>query len=217
MQVDGVDVTWIGHASVRVDGSATVYVDPWSEVMGEEPLADLVLVTHPHFDHYDADAIDSIAGEETFVVLRGVPQGDVGDWDHEFVQVGHHDEHHGVEVESVAAYNDHRFREPDVPYHPADESCGYVFTVDGVRFYHAGDTDRIDEMDDLAAKDIDVAFLPVGGTYTMDAEEAVEAAAAVQPDVVVPIHYGTVEGTSADPQQFREMVEERTDARVEIL
>ncbi len=216
--VDGCTVTWHGHATVSVDGSVRVTVDPWNDVLsGDEAPADLVLVTHPHFDHYDAGAIDALAHDDTFVVLRGVEPAEVGDWGHEFVDIGHHDSHHGVEVEVIAAYNDHRFREEDVPFHPRDESCGYLFTVDGTRFYHAGDTDRIPEMDDLAAKDIDIAFLPIGGTYTMDVAEAVEAARAIEADVVIPIHYDHVDGTEADPERFRDLVETRTDSEVRIL
>lgn len=216
--VDGCEVTWLGHASVLVEDSVRVAVDPWRDVVsGDETPVDLVLITHPHFDHFDADTIDALHKPDTFVVLRGVDASDIGDWDHELVDVGHHDSHHGVEVEVVAAYNDHRFREPGVPFHPRDESCGYLFTLDGTRFYHAGDTDRIPEMDVLAEKDIDVAFLPIGGTYTMDAEEAVEAAEAIQADVVIPIHYGHVDGTEADAHAFKKMVEDRTDSEVRVL
>lgn len=213
--VDGVDVTWINHATVAVEGSTRVIVDPWSDALrGDEDPADLILVTHGHHDHFDVDAINDLSHDDTFVVLRGCDPAGV-EADHEVVSPGHHDQHHGVDVRVVAAYNTERFRSEGVPYHPEEECAGYVFTVDGVTFYHAGDTDYLDQMDDLSG--IDVAFLPIGGTYTMDRDEAAVAVEAIEPHIVVPIHYGFIEGTEADVGAFRRTVEERTDATVHVL
>lgn len=214
ISVDGVDVTWINHASVAVEGGVRVYVDPWSDALtGDEEPADLILVTHPHHDHFDPDAINQLSHEDTFVVLRGCDPADI-EADNEVVAPGHHDTHHGVDVKVVPAYNDHRFRSENVPYHPEEECAGYVFTVDGVTFYHAGDTDYINEMDGL---DVDVAFLPIGGTYTMDQDEAAVAAESMDADIIIPIHYNFIDGTEADPQRFKKTVEERTESRVHLL
>lgn len=215
--VDGVDVTWFDHASVRVDGSVTVYVDPWDDVLPDDaPDAELILITHQHFDHYDPDAINQLSNDDTFVVIRGDDTEDITA-DHEIVDLGHEDEHHGVHVKVVPGYNVRRFREGDEPFHPQSESAGYVFALDDVTFYHAGDTDHIKEMEDLADESIDVAFLPIGGTYTMNVDEAVEAVKSIQPEIVIPIHYNFIEGTEADPEEFKEQVEEQTDADVRIL
>lgn len=94
---------------------------------------------------------------------------------------------------------------------------GVIIDLDGTRFYDAGDTDYIDEMDRLDAEDIDMAFFPIGGTYTMDIEEAAEAAETINPHTILPIHYNMVDGTEADPQRFKQQVENSTDTNVQIL
>jgi L-ascorbate metabolism protein UlaG (beta-lactamase superfamily) len=104
----------------------------------------------------------------------------------------------GVTVEAVPAYNTNKDFHP-----PANRWVGYVVTVGGMRIYHAGDTDFIPEMRNL--RDIDVALLPVGGTYTMTAREAAEAANTIEPGVAVPFHYGSVVGSNSDAEKFQEL------------
>jgi L-ascorbate metabolism protein UlaG (beta-lactamase superfamily) len=109
----------------------------------------------------------------------------------------------GVEVEAVPAYNVNKFRSPGVPFHPKEsDHVGYVVTLDGIRLYFAGDTDHIPEMADI---DCDVALLPVSGTYVMTVEEAAEAARAIRPRIVVPMHYGSGIGTADDGQRLTEL------------
>jgi L-ascorbate metabolism protein UlaG (beta-lactamase superfamily) len=109
-----------------------------------------------------------------------------------------------VTVKAVPAYNTHRFRSPGEPFHPKEqEHVGYVVTVDGERVYFAGDTDHVPEMGEITC---DVAMLPVGGKYTMDAEEAAEAAADIGPRVAVPMHFASgVVGEPADAERFRSL------------
>ena len=106
----------------------------------------------------------------------------------------------GVEIEAVRAYNVNKFRSPGVPFHPREaDMVGYVVTIGGVRLYFAGDTDHIPEMDEMAC---DVALLPVSGKYVMTAEEAAEAARTIQPQVVVPMHFGSGIGRAGDGRTF---------------
>jgi L-ascorbate metabolism protein UlaG (beta-lactamase superfamily) len=118
----------------------------------------------------------------------------------------------GVTVEVLPAYNVNKFRSPGNPFHPkADGKVGFILGIGGVRFYHAGDTDEIPEM--AGAKGVDVALLPVSGTYVMTAEEAAKACNAIQPKLAIPMHYAAIVGSAVDAEAFRKAVK----CRVEIL
>jgi L-ascorbate metabolism protein UlaG (beta-lactamase superfamily) len=196
------NVHWLGHAAFRVDGSKTVYVDPFQ--IKDRKTADLILITHEHYDHLSKDDIKKIQGDETIVVLpvsaSGKLKGNVktvnpGDT----LTVG------GIGLIVVPAYNIGK------RFHPKDAGhVGYVFTLDGVTYYHAGDTDRIPEMKQIRA---DVAFLPVGGTYTMNANEAAEAVKDIQPKAAVPMHWGSIIGSKSDAESFQKIC----DCEVVIL
>ena len=117
-----------------------------------------------------------------------------------------------VEIEAVPAYNVNKFREPGKAFHPkAEKRLGFVITMDGTRVYFAGDTDFIPEMKDIA---VDIALLPVSGTYVMTPEEAVEAALAIHPKIAVPMHYGAIVGSDADALKFKSLVKH---CQVEII
>ena len=182
-----VKITWLGHASVKVEhGSKIIYIDPW-KVTG--PKADIILVTHSHFDHYSADDIKALSSPETIVVgPEDVPLAGKKMGPGKSVTVK------DIPIEAVPAYN------IDKQFHPKKNGwVGYVFTMGGKRMYCAGDTDRIPEMKGLK---VDIAFLPVGGTYTMDALSAIEAVNDIKPAHVIPIHFGEVAGSKADAEKL---------------
>ena len=201
---------WLGHASFRLDGPPTIYFDPWN-LKGRLPQADIILISHEHHDHCSPGDVEQISGPGTVIVASpGAAtrlRGDV-----RALRPGERTTVGEVEIEAVPAYNVNKFRSPGVPFHPEEAGhVGYVVTVEGRRLYFAGDTDRIPEMADLHC---DVALLPVGGTYTMDAEEAARAAADIGPRLVVPMHWGSgVIGTRADAERFRDLY----DGEVVIL
>ena len=187
---------WLGHASFRLDGPPTIYFDPWN-LEGQHPQADIVLVSHEHHDHCSRRDVERVSTAGTVIVaspgaakklrgnvrvLRPGEQTSVGE----------------VLVEAVPAYNVLK------SYHPKQaEHVGFIVTVGGERVYFAGDTDRIPEMVGLRC---DVALLPVGGTYTMDSQEAAQAATDIGPQVAVPMHWGAgVIGTRADAERFRSL------------
>ncbi len=188
-----VEIKWIGHASFRIaSDDAVVYIDPWK--LADEPHdADVVFVSHDHHDHCSPDDVMKVSGPETAVVgpaetvgkfglARAVAPGDS-------VTVGN------VAIEAVAAYNVSK------GFHPkANGWCGAVFSLGEKRIYYAGDTDEVPEMASLA--DVDVALLPVGGTYTMDAAEAAKACQAIAPAAAVGYHWGDIVGSKADAEKF---------------
>lgn len=209
----GLRVHWLGHDSFVLQGSQTVIIDPF-KVKGEY-TADLLLITHEHQDHLSESDIRRFSDESTILVappiceraLQAFPQVK------KFLKPGSKIDLNGVSIEAVPAYNLNKFREPGKVFHPkADGRVGYIATLDGVRFYHAGDSDATPEMKSLT---VDVAFLPVSGTYVMTPEEAAEAARAMKVDVTVPMHFGSIVGSNADAEKFRSLVGDRPT--VEIL
>ncbi len=198
----------LNHASILVEGSKVVYVDPYG-LSGSLPGADVVLVTHDHYDHASPPDIRKVLKPDTIIVCPVSTASKVSGLGRKVITVkpGDKIEVNGISVEAVPAYNIGK------QFHPKSNNwVGYVFTVDGKRFYHAGDTDRIPEMKDV---ECDVAFVPIGGTYTMNAEEAAEAVKNdIKPGVAVPMHYGSVVGSRADAERFAKL---SSPVKVEIL
>jgi L-ascorbate metabolism protein UlaG (beta-lactamase superfamily) len=191
---------WLGHDSFRLDGPPVIYFDPW-KLHGRLPIADLVLVSHQHYDHCCPEDVAKITGPQTVVVANPGAAADLPGA--RTIRPGEHMTVAGVEVEAVRAYNVNKFRSPGVPYHPREaDHVGFIVTVDGVRLYHAGDTDQIPEMAEIRC---DIALLPVSGTYAMTAEEAVEAARAIGPQIVVPMHYGSGIGDDSSGRRFAKL------------
>lgn len=192
-----VKIVWLRHASVLLEGSKRVYIDPW-EVKASGP-ADLLLVTHDHFDHLSLPDLRALCGKQTSVIA---PEGALGQLRRLAgallgARPGQRLQAAGLTVEAVAAYNQGK------RFHPRSaNNLGYVVELDGERIYHAGDTDRIPEMKGLRP---DVALLPVGGTYTMDATEAAAAVEDLQAGRVIPIHWGTVVGDRKDAELLKKL------------
>lgn len=188
---------WLGHASFfAVSKKGTVvFFDPY-QVKGGLPKADLILLTHDHFDHCSPADIERVSKPGTVVVgpasVVGKAPASV-----RVLAPGGRMTLEDVSVEAVPAYN------LDKEFHPkAGGNLGFIASIDGVRVYHAGDTDAIPEMKRLR---VDLALLPIGGTYTMTPAQAAEAAAAMKPKVVVPMHYGSVVGSAEMAQEFKRL------------
>ena len=199
-----VKVHWLGHDSMVLLGTKTVVIDPF-KAKGDYK-ADLLLISHEHQDHLSEEDIRRFSSESTTIVAPKICEGQLKGFRTEkvFVEPGSKDELKGVTVETIPAYNIDKFRSPGRVFHPKEDGrVGYVVTLDGVRFYHGGDTDATPEMKKL---EVDVAFLPVSGTYVMTADEAAGAAKAMKTKVAVPMHYGAIVGSRADAERFRDLV-----------
>jgi len=205
---EDIEITWLGHASFRLRGvGKVVYIDPY--VLDDEPpMADIVLATHEHYDHCPYDNIMRILKEDGVVITTKKCASSLG-IQCRTVRAGDVVEVDGVRVEAVPAYN------IDKPFHPKGLGVGFVVEMGGVRIYHAGDTDLIPEMENVRT---DVALLPIGGTYTMNPTEAVEAACKIGPKVVIPMHYNYLSGLEQDAHSFALQLKKRApEIEVRIL
>jgi L-ascorbate metabolism protein UlaG (beta-lactamase superfamily) len=194
------NIHWLGHDSFRIDADAQViYLDPFKITGG--PKADLILISHDHFDHCSPADVAKIQKPETTIVT--VPQAAAKLSGHIItVKPGEELTVKGFLIRTIPAYNINKFRSPGVPFHPKESAyVGFLIRVKGLVIYHAGDTDFIPEMKGLRP---DIALLPVSGTYVMTAEEAVEAAAAIKPGLAVPMHVGGPIGSLSDAERFKE-------------
>lgn len=194
------NMEWLGHDTFKIEsGGVVVYTDPF-RLGGGLPAADIVLVTHEHYDHCSPEDLKKIAGKGTVVVAPGDCEGKLTGVRR--VKAGDRLTVKGVEIEVVPAYNINK------KFHPKSNGwVGYVFTVGGTKIYIAGDTDYIPEMKDIKC---DIALLPVSGTYVMTAEEAVKAAELIKPKVAVPMHYGSIVGDVSDARRFAELYKGRS-------
>ncbi|HEX2090638.1 MAG TPA: MBL fold metallo-hydrolase [Actinomycetota bacterium] len=202
-------ITWFKQSAYlwRGDGIA-VYIDPWGVTTPD--AADVIFITHAHFDHFDRDEIEKIRKNDTKIVApRDVADELSGHVT--AVRPGDSDEVGGVKFSAVPAYN---ILEGRTGHPKAKNWVGYMLTLGGNTYYHAGDTDHVPELDDVRA---DVAFLPIGAAgFTMDASEAAALAKTITPEVAVPMHYGFVEGC-ADWRGAEQFAKEADPIKVELL
>jgi len=187
------NIHWLGHDTFRIIGEKVIFTDPFK--IKKKETADIILITHDHFDHCSLEDIKALQGPNTIIVappdcsknLSGTVKT-VKPGDKIIVE--------GIEIEAVPSYNTNK------KFHPkTNEWVGYIFTSEGNRIYIAGDTDYIPEMKNIRA---DIALLPVSGTYVMTAEEAVKAALDIKPKIAIPMHYGSIVGSEDDAKKFAE-------------
>ena len=197
------EIHWLGHDAFRIDASKILYFDPYE--IGQGPKADLIFISHEHFDHCSPGDVAKVLGEHTVILtekdaakklqgdLRIMKPGDsltIGD----------------VMVQAVPSYN------PNKDFHPkANGWLGFIVEIDGIKIYHAGDTDHIPEMESF---DVDIALLPVSGTYVMTWEEAVQAAKTIKPKLAIPMHYGAIVGNDQDAIQFKSALEPEIEVKI---
>jgi len=206
------NIQWLGHDTFKVsDGSKVIYTDPFKLKEGGDK-ADVILITHEHFDHCAPEDVAKIQKEDT-VIVAPASCADKLSGNVKVVRPGDKIEVKGVPIEVTWAYNTSKFRGPGQPFHPkSPDYVGYIFTAGGERIYLAGDTDLIPEMQGI---DVEVALIPVSGTYVMTADEAVQAAnTAIRAKTFIPMHYNSIVGTDEDAKKFAAGVK---NAQVEIL
>jgi L-ascorbate metabolism protein UlaG (beta-lactamase superfamily) len=197
-------VEWLGHSGFRIrTRGAVIYIDPYRVEDG--PDADLILITHGHYDHFSPQDVERLSGPGTWLVAPPAVAERVSGQVLSIApgEVVERELARGVEVAAVAAYNTSKRDASGNLFHPREARwVGYDLNLQGERLYHSGDTDVIPEMDTVVG--VDVALLPVSGVYVMTAGEAAEAARRIQPRVAVPMHWGQHIGTREDAEAFAE-------------
>ncbi len=218
MKIGEVELKWLGHSGFFIKNSRAIYIDPYNIKEGMEK-ADIILITHSHYDHCSVADIEKIVQDGTKIIMTADCQSKITRFNvsikMEVVEPGQELDIGDIKVSVLSSYNS------DKHFHPKSENwVGYLLKINNVIIYHAGDTDLIPEMQKLTGykqpgKEF-VALLPIGGRFTMNPEEAAEAANLIKPTLAIPMHYGSVVGTSEDAQEFRELCAENK-IRCEIL
>jgi L-ascorbate metabolism protein UlaG (beta-lactamase superfamily) len=212
------NIRWFGHASFAIIDSSNkkiYFIDPFEMPELGSERADLIFITHAHHDHLSEGDINHLLKPETIVIATSDSLATLNITDSQKFNVTPNQEYEiqGVKFETIPAYNNHPERTAHLK---SNNWVGYILYVNGLKIYHAGDTDFIDEMKSLNSKNLDIAMLPIGGTYTMDAEEAAGAANAIAAKITIPIHYHRLLGDKAKnaEEKFKSGV---TSSEVQIL
>jgi len=211
MKINNLELEWLGHASFKIKAeNKTIYIDPYQ--IQDKGKADIILITHSHYDHCSQQDIEKIAKDGTIIVCTADSQSKVVRIKQkiqiELIEPGQEITIQNLRIKAVESYN------PSKKFHAKSEGwVGYVIQFDSTVIYHAGDTDLIKEMEKLTGYskkgNYFIALLPVGGTYTMTAEEAVKAASIIKPSLAIPIHYGTIIGSRTDAEKFVKLCEQQ--------
>jgi L-ascorbate metabolism protein UlaG (beta-lactamase superfamily) len=213
MLYNNIQIDWLGHSSVKIKTKdKIIYIDPYN-ILNEKEKADYILITHNHHDHCSLADISRLVKQETIAIISADCQSTINKLNMpihtRILEPKNSVSLEGLRVLAIPAYNTNK------PNHPKDEYWnGYVLDVEGVKIYHSGDTDLIPEMNSLSGK-IDIALLCVGGKFTMNSDEASEAAFVIKPKIAIPIHYGSVIGTDRDALNFVQLCKKNNiDGRI---
>ena len=193
-------VQWLGHATFKITDQKIIYIDPWK--VKKEDSADIILISHAHYDHLAAEDVEKVKGDKGVIVTNAECASKLSG-EVKILAPGGKVSIDDVLIETIPAYNINK------DFHPrSDDGLGFIINISGKRIYYAGDTDVTPEM--KALTNIDIAFLPVGGTYTMTAAEAAEAANAFKPKIAVPYHWGDIVGSRSDAEKFQGLFQGET-------
>ena len=204
------DITVLCHSSIKMNKEKVIYIDPF-KIDKNYNDADMIFITHEHYDHYSEEDIDKVKKEDTVIIVpeelltKVLRKGFRQDY---IITVLPNQKYmvEGIKFETVPAYNTNK------QFHPKEnEWVGYIIEIKGIRYYIAGDTDITEENKKVKC---DVAFVPVGGTYTMDFKEAANLINEIQPKIAVPIHYGSVVGTKQDAIDFSKLLNPKIECKI---
>ena len=193
------NIKWLGHSTIKFIGDKITYIDPYN-IKKNYNDADIIFITHNHYDHFSKEDIKKCIKNKTKIVVTEDLLEEclnLGFKKEKIYSVSPNSKHEidNIVFSTIPSYNINK------KFHPRENNwVGYILKIDNIKYYIAGDTDITKEAEDVKC---DVAFLPVGGTYTMNYKEAAELANKIRPKIVVPIHYGTIVGTQKDAERFK--------------
>ena len=200
MEYKGLQINWLGHAGFQIKSQITIYIDPFKIKISES--ADAILITHEHFDHCSLEDIQKIIKPDTVVFGPADIQSKLAKISREIkfqvILPGDAVAFKDIKIRAYPAYNINK------QFHPkGNHWLGYLIDINGVRIYHAGDSDAIPEMKEL--KNLDLFMVPIGGTYTMNIKESAQLCNSIMPKIAIPMHYGSVIGTNDDALNFKKL------------
>lgn len=192
-------VTLFCHSSIKLVGNKIIYIDPYN-INEEMHDADFILCTHTHYDHYSPEDIEKVKKKNTVIIAPADIPGIIK------VVPNVKYEIEGLKFKTTYAYNQNK------NFHPKENNwVGYIIELDDKKYYIAGDTDNIPEIREI---ECDVALIPIGGTYTMNKQEAAELCQTLKAKVIIPTHYGLIVGEKEDGEEFAKLVKNK---KIEIL
>ena len=202
----------ICHSCIKYEGEKIIYIDPF-KIQEEYKDADIIFITHSHYDHFSVEDINKIKKENTIIIITK-------DLEEKAINLGFKKENviivepnkeyeiEDIKIKTVPAYNINK------KFHPKENNwVGYIIYINGVSYYISGDTDITEENKNVKC---DVAFVPIGGTFTMDFKEAASLINEIKPKIVVPIHYGEIVGTKQDAVEFEKLIDKNIECRILI-
>lgn len=202
----------LNHSSIKIKNNKTIYFDPY-QIDKNYKDADYIFITHSHYDHYSEEDIVKVKKAETKIIITidlkekveklGLVSSNII-----IVEPNKKYTIDKLKVETIPAYNNEK------PFHPKNNKwVGYILETSTGRFYIAGDTDITAENKKI---NCDIAFLPIGGTYTMNYKEAAELANIINPKIVIPVHYGSIIGLEEDAYKFKELINKTIRCKILI-
>ena len=204
------EISWLGHATFKIvsDSGKIIYLDAYQIPADAQDKADITVSSHSHFDHFDKNSIKNLTKEGTINIGPQSIAKKLARLNGKALDFGEVFEHEGIKIELIPGYTSQK------PTHPKSAGgAGIIVEIEGKKLYHAGDSDRIPEMKELASKNITVALLPCGGQYTMDMDMATDCALDIKPEIVVPMH-----NWEKDLNEFKELMAKKDpNIKVEIL
>lgn len=192
-------IQWFGHASFKLTGKKIIYIDPVKISSNEK--ADIILISHSHYDHFSLEDIRKITKKETNILITPDSQSKLKDIAGKVILIEPNKKYNidGILIETFPAYNTNK------RFHPKENDwVGFIITLDGKRILYAGDTDITAELQNVK---VDIALVPVSGVYVMNPKEAAYLVNIIKPKLAIPYHYGSIVGTEQDAQQFKKLAQ----------
>ncbi len=194
-------ISWLGHASFKISGEKIIYIDPWKLQSHNLEKADIILISHSHFDHFSLEDIKKIATNSTDILITPDCQSKLREVPGRVTLVEPRKKYNiqNILIETTPSYNSNK------KFHPKDNDwVGFIINFSQSKIFYAGDTDNIPEIKHIK---IDIALIPVSGTYVMDAKEAADLVNAMKPKLAIPYHYGDIVGTEQDALKFKKLAQ----------
>ena len=195
------------HSSIKIVKGKTIYIDPL-KIEKVQNDADLILITHEHYDHYSEEDIKKVINNETIIVAPKTMKIGIQTKEIIYVEPNNQYEVLGIKIETIPAYNTNKH------FHPKENKwVGYILEIENEKYYIAGDTDITPENKQVKC---DIALVPVGGTYTMTHEEASDLINTIKPKIAIPTHYGSIVGNKDDGLKFKELLDKEITCEILI-